>query len=304
MNKKGLATPVAFIIFNRPETTRRVFAAIREARPRTLLVVADGPRSHREGEAEPCRQARAVIDSVDWECQVLTDYASENLGCMRRVSSGIDWVFRNVDEAIILEDDCLPHPTFFRFCSELLDRYRHDPRIAQICGVNFQFNRHLPCHSYYFSRYNHIWGWASWRRAWQMNDNEMAAWPGYRSTGQLAGILSGEREAAYWTEVLDRVYAGEIDTWDCRWTFSCWRHNLLSVIPAVNLVSNIGFGPGATHTPTPNRYAAMETGPMVFPLAHPPAVERGAREDDYVGNTMFVKPSVVERIMVRLRGRV
>jgi hypothetical protein len=298
-----LNTPVAFLIFNRPDTTRLVFEAIRAVRPRQLLVVADGPRPGREGEDERCLAARAVLDAVDWDCRVSTNYAAENMGCMRRVSSGLDWVFQQVDEAIILEDDCLPHPSFFPFCGELLERYRDNTLIAQISGANFQFKRKKQPYSYYFSRYNHIWGWASWRRAWEQNDNDMTDWPEFRDNSFLDGRLSGRKEVSYWTEVFDKVYSSEIDTWDCRWTFSCWKHDLLTVIPSVNLISNIGFGPNATHTPVPNRYAAMEVEAIEVPLRHPFNIETDVDADDYVGNMMFRKPSTIRRIISGFRER-
>lgn len=156
-----LKTPVAFLIFNRPDTTRRVFAEIAKARPPKLLVVADGPRADHPDDVEKCAAVRAIIDGIDWDCKVLTNYSDINLGCKRRVSSGLDWVFDTVEEAIILEDDCLPHPAFFRFCEEMLNKYRDDKRIAMISGDNFQFGRKRTEYSYYFSRYPHIWGWAS-----------------------------------------------------------------------------------------------------------------------------------------------
>ncbi|MGC1799486.1 MAG: hypothetical protein WA701_03795, partial [Solirubrobacterales bacterium] len=183
-------TPVAMLIFNRPETTARVFERVREARPPKLLVVADGPRADRPGEAGRCREARAVVEAVDWPCELMTDYSEVNLGCGKRISSGLDWVFDSVEEAIVLEDDCLPHPSFFRFCEELLKRYRAEERVVHVSGDNFQsagraggaVGRLLRLAgrswspSYYFSRYAHVWGWASWRRAWSDYDFEMTAW--------------------------------------------------------------------------------------------------------------------------------
>lgn len=156
-----LTTPVAFIIFNRPDTTEKVFAEIAKAKPPKLLVIGDGPRVSRQGEAEKVAAARSIIQCVDWDCEVQTNFSDVNLGCKRRVSSGIDWVFEQVEEAIILEDDCLPDPTFFRFCEELLARYRHDQRIGMISGDNFQFGSRRNDDSYYFSKYVHIWGWAT-----------------------------------------------------------------------------------------------------------------------------------------------
>jgi hypothetical protein len=172
-----LSTPVAFLIFNRATTTERVFAEIARAKPRQLLLIADGPRPDREEEADRCAATRAIVDQVNWDCQVLKNYADCNLGCKKRVSSGLDWVFRNVEEAIILEDDCLPHPTFFRFCQEMLEKYRSDTRIMQICGFNALYEQQSLPYSYYFSKFGPIWGWASWRRAWEHYDVDMKLWP-------------------------------------------------------------------------------------------------------------------------------
>ena len=163
----NLRTPVALLIFNRPDTTERVFNAVAKARPSKLLVVADGPRDSRPGEAARCEQTRAIIKRVDWDCEVITNFADRNMGCKLRVSSGIDWIFEQVEEAIILEDDCLPDPSFFRFCDEMLERYRDNERVGMVSGGNLQFGRHRGTGSYYFSKYTHIWGWASWRRAWK-----------------------------------------------------------------------------------------------------------------------------------------
>src|SRR5262245_27851901 len=131
-------TPLAFLVFRRPQTTARVWEAIRQARPKTLLIVADGPRATHTGETELCAQVRAICDRVDWPCEVLRNYAETNLGCRQRVSSGLDWVFQTVEEAIILEDDCLPHPTLFSYCQELLERYRYDERVMLISGANVE----------------------------------------------------------------------------------------------------------------------------------------------------------------------
>ena len=183
MTNWKLETPVAFLVFNRPHTTDKVFSEIAAANPRKLLIVADGPRPDQPGEAERCVAVRAIVDRVDWDCEVLTNYSDINLGCKARISSGLDWVFDTVEEAIVLEDDCLPHPSFFRFCEELLVKYRDDERIAQIGGVNFQSGRRRTNYSYYFSRYAHIWGWATWRRAWRHYDVALKAWPLIRDGG-------------------------------------------------------------------------------------------------------------------------
>lgn len=240
-----LSTPVAFMIFNRPETTARVFEAIRQARPTMLLVVADGPRPNRPGEAEQCAAARAVIDQVDWECQVLTNYADTNLGCGHRISSGINWVFEQVEEAIILEDDCLPHVDFFPFCAALLEKYRTDERVMMVGGTNFLPNLAIP-ESYLFSRYFSIWGWATWRRAWALYDINMSDWETLSAQKQIAYLYSKRYLVRYFTKIFDVAYRNQVDTWDIQWFFCCLFNNGLSIVPRVNLITNIGVA--GTHT--------------------------------------------------------
>lgn len=241
-----LKTPVAFLIFNRPDTTAKVFAAIREARPPKLLVVADGPRADRPGEAELCASTRAIINQVDWPCEVLTNYADVNLGCKDRVSSGLDWVFHEVEEAIILEDDCLPHSSFFPFCEQMLDRYREDERVMMVGGTNYLFDRLKIEESYCFSRYFAIWGWATWRRAWSRYDITMREWPRLRNEGQLQSFYSQRFMRNHVIRIFNAAYHGNIDTWDIQWFYTCLFNNGLSIIPRANLISNIG--PVGTHT--------------------------------------------------------
>jgi len=276
-----LKTPVALIIFNRPETTSRVFEEIRKARPPVLLMVADGPRPNHSNDVEQCAKARAIVEQVDWDCQIRKNYLDVNLGCRRRVSSGLDWVFSEVEEAIVLEDDCLPHPTFFQFCEELLQKYRDDDRIGHIGGVNFQFGRRRGPYSYYFSRYTHIWGWASWRRAWNEYDPNLALWPKFKKEKRLRDFLGAPSLVGYWTNIFEKVYQHQIDTWDYQWTFHCWTRNRLAIIPNTNLISNIGFGEDATHTVRKDKFHGMETEPVIFPLFHPPSVSRDSVADRY-----------------------
>lgn len=295
----SLSTPVAFIIFNRPETTAQVFKEIRRARPTKLLVVADGPRSDRPGEAERCTAARAIIESVDWPCKVLKNYSNVNLGCKGRVSSGLDWVFNAVEEAIILEDDCLPHPSFFPFCEELLDKYRVDERIMMISGDNFQFGRSRSPYDYYFSRYVHIWGWASWRRAWRNYDVSMSRWPDIRDSDLLRDIFIRKRLALFWQMVFEKAYQGEVDTWDYQWAFACLINSGLAILPSTNLISNIGFGGDATHAIS-TRFASMATCSMKFPLAHPPYVIRNAQADAFTDEIIHI-PTFTTRAINKAR---
>ncbi len=303
MSNFKLNTPVAFIIFNRPDTTRQVFKEIAKAKPPKLLVIADGPRATKPGESERCQQARAIIQQVDWECEVLTNFAETNMGCKMRVASGIDWVFEQVEEAIILEDDCLPEHSFFRFCEEMLIRYRHDERIGMISGGNFQFGQQRGKGSYYFSRYTHIWGWASWRRAWQHYDREIAQWPAFRDEGWLDTLSWTKGEKEYWRHSFDAVHEGQLDTWDCSWMFTSLIKGMLQVVPNVNLISNIGFGPNATHTQVAGILTDIPTQSMVFPLIHPNFVLADVLADRYIADQQ-IAPSFTKRQWRRIKRHI
>lgn len=293
----ALETPVAFLVFNRPDTTARVFQEIARARPRRLLVVADGPRPDRDGEPERCAAVRAIVERVDWPCDVRTNYSDRNLGCRGRVSSGLDWVFEEVEEAIILEDDCLPHPTFFRYCETLLDRYRDDERVMCISGDDFQRRRGDCAWSYYFSRFVHIWGWATWRRAWRHYDVTMRAWPAARDAGLLEAVWGADRSAvAHWRAIFDAVHAGRVDTWDFQWVFACWQQGGLTVLPCGNLVSNLGFRGDATHTTGASAVAELPVRAMSFPLRAPPFVRADHVADRFTQHRIVSDDRAVPRL--------
>lgn len=300
MSDWQLSTPVAFIIFNRPDTTKRVFAEIAKAKPPKLLIVADGPRLNKLGEVEKCKTTRAVIDAVNWPCEVLTNFSQINLGCKNRVSSGLDWVFEHVPEAIILEDDCLPDPSFFRFCEELLCKYRDDDQVGMISGDNFQAGKKYGTESYYFSKYPHIWGWASWRRAWQFYDKRVIEWSKLDQDKWLKERVSNKWERIHWKEAFEGVYSEHIDTWDHQWTFTLWFKDKVSIIPCVNLISNIGFGEDATHTKKINQYANMKTSTLIFPLVHPNKVTALEFADDVVSKQMF-QPTITKLVLKQIK---
>lgn len=295
-----LNTPVAFLIFNRPHTTERVFAEIARARPPKLLVVADGPRSDRPGEALLCAQTRAIVERIDWDCEVLTNFAEQNMGCKKRIASGIDWIFSQVPEAIILEDDCLPEQSFFRFCEEMLIRYRDDERVGMVSGGNLQFGRRRGDSSYYFSRYTHIWGWATWRRAWQHYDRDIEQWPTFRREGWVQQLFDRRGEQLYWEQSFELVHGGKLDTWDCSWTFASLLRGMLQIVPNVNLISNIGFGADATHTHVVGEHANMPTAPIEFPLTHPQFVLANTEADRFISEEQ-IAPSFFTRQLRRLK---
>lgn len=268
-----LATPVVFLVFNRPELTREVFARIAEARPRQLLVVADGPRADRAGEAAVCEQVRAIATAVTWPCEVRTEFAATNLGCRRRVVSGLDWAFSLVEEAIILEDDVLPDPSFFRFCEEMLQRYRGDRRVSMITGFNHSADRARTEYSYFFSEMTHIWGWATWREAWAAYDEQLSTWPAVRLGGLLAEVFPERSAQRYWHAIFDGMHRGTgPNTWDYQWMYTNLCRRSLAITPRLNLVQNLGFGAGATHSTDPEGAPRVSVGRATFPLQHPPVM--------------------------------
>jgi len=272
--------PVLLLIFNRPDLTFRTFDAIRAARPEQLFISGDRPRPGSAEDAEMVARARTVADKIDWDCEVTTRFHDQNLGCARAVSSGIDWAFESVDELVILEDDCHPSPSFYPFCAELLERFRADQRVFVISGDNFQQRAPRTPYSYHFSRYNHCWGWATWKSAWKHYDIEMKEWPEIRDGEWLEDIFRDPPATAYWKHIFDEVHAGKIDTWDYQWTFACWIQSGLTVLPTVNLVQNIGFGEDATHT-TDESNTHPPADNLTFPLSHPPYVLRDNQADTW-----------------------
>ncbi|MBU7583968.1 MAG: glycosyltransferase family 2 protein [Nostoc sp. TH1S01] len=282
-----MKTPVAFIIFKRPDTTEKVFEAIRQAKPSKLFVIADGARDERPGEEKKCEDTRAIIDKVDWECEVLKNYSPINLGCGRRVASGLDWVFQNVEEAIILEDDCVPHPSFFPFCEELLQIYKYDERIMSIGGLSIPHKKNQADYSYHFSLYPRIWGWATWRRAWKYFDFDMKLWPELRNINLLASLFKDNKTVNHWTKIFQSTYEKRKNVWGYQWTFACWFQNGLTIIPCANLVRNIGFGEDATNTIYLDEFrsqAILEK--MNFPLQHPPFVTRDFQTEEWLQNNI------------------
>ena len=271
-------TPVLFLIFNRSDTASCVFEKIRQAKPSRLYVAGDGPR---EGynEEEKVAKVREIATRVDWDCEVITLFRDKNLGCKNGVSGAINWFFEYEEQGIILEDDCLPHRDFFNFCENLLDRYAKDKRVSVITGNNFQNKKWRGNASYYFSKYNHVWGWATWRRAWIHYDGDIKFWPRWRNSKAWLNHTPNKVERKYWRNIFDRVYEGQIDTWDYSWTASTWCKGGLTATPNVNLVSNIGFGDHATHTKDKNSKFSNMSVNSLGNLTHPKKVERNYLAD-------------------------
>lgn len=296
-----LQKPVAFFVFNRPDTTERVFEEIRKARPPKLLVVADGPRPNKPGEAEKCEAVREIIEKVDWPCEVQKNYSDVNMGCKLRMSSGLDWVFENAEDAIILEDDCLPHPSFFRYCEELLEKYRYNENVMMISGCNRLKESNADTSGYFFSKYPHIWGWASWRRVWKLYDVEMKLWPELRDSGRYNDFCASKEELYFWKRYFDSVYNGSVDTWDAQVMFMSFCHKGLSIFPNVNLISNIGFGLNATHTTVASSpLANMNVEAIALPLRHPDEVVRDIIKDEIRRKIEYTSSGLFQKIVMKI----
>lgn len=269
----SLAVPVAIIIFNRPKETRQLLKTLRSVKPRTVMIIADGARVEgaHAGEHERVLETRRVCEQeIDWACQVDMNYSTKNLGCKRRVVSGLDWVFSRHDRAIILEDDCIPSISFFRFTEELLTYFDGNPRVSSISGSN-PFNCQLnSSDSYFMTKYSRIWGWATWASAWACNDPNMQTWPKYKNSDLLQKYFRNNAEVRYWSSIFDEVYCGRIDTWDYQWFYSNILLGKKVATSVRNLVTNIGFGENATHTRNKrSQKACFPRMEVDFPIKHP-----------------------------------
>lgn len=281
--------PILYIVFNRPDLTRKSFQLLREIRPSQLYVAADAPRPDREGEAERCDLARSITEDVDWDCDVVRLYADNNMGCGQRISTAITNVLRDHETTIVLEDDCLPEPSFFPYCETLLERYADDERIMSVSGDNFQQGVSRTEDSYYFSKYPHCWGWATWRRAWEHFALRIEDWQDVCDNGILESFCDSPREFEYWSWVCQELAAGRMDSWAMPWTLASWLQSGLTILPDHNLVSNVGFDLSATHTTSATAYAALPTRP-VGDLTHPNRVYRHAVADQFTDDLLYSGP--------------
>lgn len=281
--KYSFNTAVLFLIFNRKNTAKLVFEEIRKAKPPRLYIASDGPRKNKEEEEVIVTQIREyILKQIDWDCEVKTLFRPENLGCGKAVSGAIDWFFENEEMGIILEDDCLPNQSFFRFCFENLERYKYDTRIAGITGDNFQQGKIRGDYSYYFSQFQFIWGWATWKRSWEFNKHLK------RDFGQIKKefLIKNPLPYKYSNKIMlanaEKALSGDIDTWDFSWIFSVIINNGLVITPQNNLVKNIGAGIDATHTSVMNPKFIIENSKIEFPLKHPVLILQDKNADIYL----------------------
>jgi hypothetical protein len=302
MTVKSFETPVLLLIFNRPDTTQKVFNQIRKARPAQLFVGTDAPRKNHPDDIEKCRKVLEIFEYIDWECKLSIFTHDENVGGKIGITSAMDWFFSQVDEGIILEDDCVPDESFFPYCQELLERYRDDERIMMVCGCGFPLtkrSRGAEC-SYYFSRYTFAWGYATWKRVWKQYDIAITKWPIIRDGGWLNDILGDRVAVKYWTNIFNGVYNGEIYSHDYQILFMCWIQAKLCIVPNTNLISNIGFNEDATHTKEKCAVSDLPVYTMQFPLKHPSFMIRDDMADRLSQKEIFPDPPLFIRIRCAL----
>jgi hypothetical protein len=281
------SVPILFLIYNRLDETKLVFENIRNIRPKFLYIAADGPKNSNI-DKKKCKLTREyVLKNIDWECQVKTLIRSRNLGCRIAVSSAITWFFKNVCEGIILEDDCLPNKSFYSFCQKLLKKYRTDDRIIMISGDNFQNKIQRGEASYYFSKYCHVWGWASWRRAWKDYDVDIKSFPKFKKLNILNDVVTNYFEKIFWMRIFQNIYSNKSDTWDHQLSYLAFSQNKLAIVPNFNLISNIGFGANSSRTRSGGKlFSNLET-KEIKKIIHPKFINQNKLADSYTFLHLF-----------------
>ncbi|MDB4303587.1 hypothetical protein N9934_02185 [Desulfosarcina sp.] len=280
-----LTTPVAFFIYKRPEATWESFSQIAKAKPKELFIVADGAQHLSEEIA--VEETRKILKEIDWDCHVHTNMSDVNMGCKQRFVTGLKWIFSHCEEAIIIEDDIVVSPGFFKYAQELLEYYRDDKRVYSISGCNIGYENKTQKNSYSFSNFMNMWGWATWRRAYNNIDFEMEGWSSFKLSSEFKRSIKNDRENLWlknWIIKFDRAYEGKVDTWDYQWIYSQLRHNGVSVVPATNMVANIGYGEVATHTANSEHLdrANLTSKDINFPLRHPCKIKIDRKYEDFI----------------------
>ena len=280
-------TPIALFVFNRPEITKKNFDILRRLEPTDLFVIADGPRKDHPADIALCESVRNIFLEIPWNCNVTRFYSDTNLGCRNSIPNGLDKVFSLVGDCIILEDDCIPNLSFFKYCSDLLEFYRDNEKIMTIGGYRCDGPNEVNGNSYFFSKYPSTWGWATWKRTWKKFDLDVREWKKLRETNWLLEILKEKDHVNYWQHIFDKMNP-DFDAWDYALTFCCWLHKGLSVRSKVNMISNIGFGPDATHTTSINEEISFRNSHGInFPLVHPGKIEVHKEDEDRIEWVLF-----------------
>jgi len=299
-----ISSPIAYFVFNRPRHTRKTFAVIRGQMPSQLFIIADGPREKYPEDIERCRKVREIVETIDWPCKVHRNYSDTNLGCKRRVSSGLDWVFSQVDRAIILEDDCFASAEFFSFCDTLLEFYKDNDKVWVVSGNSLQPEHQRGDGSYYFSKYPDCWGWATWQRAWQHYQGDLPFLEEWKNSPRWRECFPARVEQRYWDRIFNLVQRGKIDTWDFPWTACAIYGGGLAATPNANLVQNIGFDAEGTHTTTLDERFAYDITPLGS-MVHPSGIKADVQADEFYFQQFFVsRYRLWQRLIRKLKGNI
>lgn len=294
--------PILLVVFNRPDTALQVIRTIKKVKPKKLYIAADGPRIGKEEEIKLCQETRnTVLKEIDWDCETFTLFRENNVGCAHGVSGAISWFFQNEEMGIILEDDCVPSTSFFNFCEELLHYYRDDTRVMQISGCNIQQGTWRGSASYYFSRYAEIWGWATWKRAWDLFDFDMQHYDKFIEQGGLKNIFPDPLVEKRWKKNFEKIRnENPPSVWGYRWMYSIWKENGVSIIPNVPLVQNIGFDERAVHTKSPdNPFGKIKAG-SISKIEHPKVIVPHLEADAYT-TAVRHQPPLLTRAKLKMK---
>lgn len=294
--------PILFLLFDRPDITQRVFDIIRQVQPRQLFVAADGPRKDYPKDIEKCKQARAIIEQVDWDCELKTLFRDQNLSGPVANPEAITWFFNHVEKGIILEDDCLPDKSFFSFCEELLNYYKNDPEILMISGNNFQIGKKRGNGSYYFSKYPNTWGWATWQRAWKLFSYDISQLDKVNGgvKNRISGMANSVEEQKYWSDIYNKLKTNNIQAWDYKWIFTCWVHNMYAIVPNKNLVKNIGFTETATHTTKEPAFYKKIKLESESNVKHPSKKKYNVKADRFLFKNWFLRKNTMTQQAINI----
>jgi len=284
--------PVLLIIFNRPEKVKNLIQALRKVKPKKIFVAADGARDNNLEDLDKCNETRELINSIDWDCEIKRKFSDKNLGLSLRMETAIDWFFENNEYGIIFEDDCIPHPDFFRFSYEMLEKYKNNKNVMMVSGTNYQKGIKRGDASYYFSKYATIWGWATWKRAWEFYNKGTTTLPDFIKQNKITEIFDNKKEQDFWINNFKNPYIDpngkERLTWATTWAYSLLKNKGLTIVPNVNLVQNIGYGYDSTHTRGSGRGWSFKT-EKLGEIEHPKKIEVSNEADAYYFKTQHYK---------------
>lgn len=282
-----MKTPLLLLIYNRPEVTKVLFNKIKKIKPKIIYIAADGPKENDQNDLERCEKVRNIFNKIDWNCKIHKRYNKKNYGCRNSIIQSINWFFKKEKYGIILEDDCIPSTDFFWLSKILLKKYEKNNKVFCISGSNYLKNFQKVNNSYYFSKYPHCWGWATWRRAWKKNEPNIKFWPKFKNSLDWRDINNNMIEHKYWNKIFDKCYKGKFNSWAYPWTLSVWKNKGLTIIPKKNLVKNIGYGSDSTNSIFRNINDIYKVKKIERKIKHPKIIKSDLKKDNFVFDSHY-----------------